>query len=149
LTNPAFALKMARRFIRLDFLIPKKSKKTRRRYLTNRRRTTTGAPAPKFFVNQKISGGLWERPTSRAGFWFFRHSAYFWFFRNFAKLPECSTWNTPAIGYPRFSRIAVSSDLVRSPSRSGRARAERIAASVAALVGSSLLAFLATGAAFS
>src|SRR6056300_649390 len=131
---------MARRFIRLDFLIPKKSKKTRRRYLTNRRRTTTGAPAPKIFVNQKFSGGLWERPTSRAGFWFFRH---------FAKLPECSTWNTPAIGYPRFSRIAVSSDLVRSPSRSGRARAERIAASVAALVGSSLLAFFATGAAFS
>jgi len=26
------------------------------------------------------------RPTSRAGFWFFRHSAYFWFFRNFAKI---------------------------------------------------------------
>jgi hypothetical protein len=49
---------MARRFIRLDFLIPKKSKKTRRRYLTNRRRTTTGAAAPKFFVKQKISGGF-------------------------------------------------------------------------------------------
>jgi len=41
LTNPAFALILARATL-----------------YENRRRTTTGAPAPKIFVNQKFSGGF-------------------------------------------------------------------------------------------